>query len=1414
MANYTGSNTLDDVMGAGTGSAGTGASDRWSSGAGNDTFVYQLSNAGGADRYSGGLGKDTVEFRLTTAEWANAATQANLVAFKAAVDTKVLGYAAGELPAGVGYTPLSFGIGKSLTVLEAESVRVYVNNVLVLGPPPASTVGTVKEAGVDLAYATLPGTPQASGFMPMLDSNGDTIPSGSSWSFVGINGAPFDADIYSTLGTGGTGFSITPKGQWTYTLDNADVDTQDLQDGGVRTLSFKVAATEAVSNSTLFSNVTITLYGSNDVQTVVVAGSDFAVAERGGVGNSGLGPDGDGASGTLALTNVDNTPAVVPVDSFEAVGSVTMKGLYGDLTVTRTGPQATSALSDDLSHATWSYVLRNGDAVVQALAGGQVVFDAISLPANKFDGASNLITIRVTGADDLAVISAGISDLTVKEAGGIQNAAAGDAHAGGSFSQTDPDTPGPLSFAPLSTTPLDNDGFRVDVYASAGRYGNFTLNTITGVWAYTLDNNRPATQALQQLYDLQGPVAVATETLTVRSSVSATATQTITVSIFGADDGVSSLANSYTGQGPSVTESTPADTTASGSLAAFDPDGRFVENAGSVLAGVFTAPAGLPYLVIGVDSPYTAAGPNQRSYQGQYGDFLLDTLSGLWTYTVASNLNPDGGAVDYLDIEALAGGQTATEVMLVGSNDAGAFTAVAVTLIGRDDPATLVHTLLDGTALSEQPVNPVAEVIEAGGVANANDPDPVASGRVLSIDIDAGESGWSATAAGSLAGNYGNFTFDSTTGDWTYRLRNGQPQVQQLTPASSVTDTLSLNSKDGTPHALTVLVRGANDTAIITLNTGVTLDLAVKEAGGSADGLVFDPLASGDLEVTDMDGAGALTEARFRAVPVVNPDYGLNDLTGLYGLFTFNANTGSWTYTLDNQAAATQNLYEGQIVSDTLVVYSKDVSASHVITVMIEGSYDQVDLHNAYGPDEATAGAQVRAEGTWRNASGAATAVVADYNAAGQLSGSPTGAYLVPPAALLVGVYGSFSFSADGAWSYRLNNEDPDTLALVSALDGAGSPVRSAQDFLTVSSSTDPTHPSPETYTLAVDVFGAYTVVDYRGLVGDKLSPNIGGAAAAGALPAIHGNGSITFTVRNGDVGETLGLYAGNPIPTPFAWGTVPVHDGSQTTVSMPVGPASSSPGVINQILHVWDGDQGQPASPALNLGVSIAQGTVASDTIAMIGSGGLAAGYAGNDRITGTSWADYMDGGEHDDTLLGGSGNDTLLGGNGSDELQGQANDDRLEGGAGQDTLDGGAGNDVLVPGPGRDRLTGGDGNDSFVFGSGPYGSPTEDDVVTDYSVTDDSLWFDQGLLLNAGTSALALAGPEWFNTASAAQITTQTYETNDRFIYDATQGLLYYDPDGGGPSGPLAPLLVAAFNGSPALVYTEFVFGPAPGP
>lgn len=71
--------------------------------------------------------------------------------------------------------------------------------------------------------------------------------------------------------------------------------------------------------------------------------------------------------------------------------------------------------------------------------------------------------------------------------------------------------------------------------------------------------------------------------------------------------------------------------------------------------------------------------------------------------------------------------------------------------------------------------------------------------------------------------------------------------------------------------------------------------------------------------------------------------------------------------------------------------------------------------------------------------------------------------------------------------------------------------------------------------------------------------------------------------------------------------------------------------------------------------------------------------GGSGNDQLTGTAGADYIDGNNHP-TLGSAADNDILNGGGGNDMLLGRAGDDQLNGGTGDDGLLGGTGTDTVV--------------------------------------------------------------------------------------------------------------------------------------
>jgi Ca2+-binding RTX toxin-like protein len=151
-----------------------------------------------------------------------------------------------------------------------------------------------------------------------------------------------------------------------------------------------------------------------------------------------------------------------------------------------------------------------------------------------------------------------------------------------------------------------------------------------------------------------------------------------------------------------------------------------------------------------------------------------------------------------------------------------------------------------------------------------------------------------------------------------------------------------------------------------------------------------------------------------------------------------------------------------------------------------------------------------------------------------------------------------------------------------------------------------------------------------------------------------------------------------------------------------------------------------------------------------------------------------------------GTSAANTMNGTPGGDSLNGAGGNDILNGLAGGDTLIGGAGNDKLTGGEGKDRLTGGDGTDKFVFAEA---GPTNADAITDFRHNTDKILLDNDAFTKLGTATGQLKAGLFYSG-------TEAHDPNDRIIYDAGSGKLYYDPDG---TGAKAQVLIATLVGSP---------------
>lgn len=115
-------------------------------------------------------------------------------------------------------------------------------------------------------------------------------------------------------------------------------------------------------------------------------------------------------------------------------------------------------------------------------------------------------------------------------------------------------------------------------------------------------------------------------------------------------------------------------------------------------------------------------------------------------------------------------------------------------------------------------------------------------------------------------------------------------------------------------------------------------------------------------------------------------------------------------------------------------------------------------------------------------------------------------------------------------------------------------------------------------------------------------------------------------------------------------------------------------------------------------------------------GTGGDASGdtYTSIENVTGTQWADTIDGDAGanvieleggDDTSRGNGGDDTLRGGDGDDNLIGGS----TTGASGDDVLEGGAGDDLLRGGDGADTLDGGTHFGDYRGNSAFYGDTAD---------------------------------------------------------------------------------------------------------
>ncbi|MFY2858248.1 VCBS domain-containing protein, partial [Achromobacter xylosoxidans] len=350
--------------------------------------------------------------------------------------------------------------------------------------------------------------------------------------------------------------------------------------------------------------------------------------------------------------------------------------------------------------------------------------------------------------------------------------------------------------------------------------------------------------------------------------------------------------------------------------------------------------------------------------KGQYGSFTLDQ-NGKWTYTLDN---------DSAKVQALAEGQKATETITVTVDDGNggkATQVITVTVTGTNDAPTIT-----GTATGQ---------IQEGSNQDV-------SGQLTKHDVDTNDTHtWSLNNDGK--GQYGSFTLDQN-GKWTYKLDNANPDVKALKDGEHLTDTITVTVDDG---------HGGKATQVIT----ITVD-------GTSDGAVITPSKPGDDKGTVQEDTTLTASGK---LDVVDPDAGeavfrpQTDFQGQYGKFSIDAN-GNWSFKLDNDAKAIQQLGAKDHLTETFTVVTADGTTGQV-TITINGTNDAPTISGV--------------------ATGAVKEDAADTTVSGQLAKQDVDATDKHTWSVNnegKGQYGTFTVDQNGKWTYVLDNDSAKVQAL------------------------------------------------------------------------------------------------------------------------------------------------------------------------------------------------------------------------------------------------------------------------------------------------------------------------------------------------------------------------------------------------
>ena len=726
----------------------------------------------------------------------------------------------------------------------------------------------------------------------------------------------------ATDGSDGGSFTIDSKGGWTFD-PNGDFD--DLAAGVTRTTSVVYTASDGTLTDT--ATLTVTVTGTNDGLT--------ANDDAGTTTENKMLTVADGATGTTSGTTPGPGGGAQRVNADLLLNDVDIDG--DDLTITEVDGESSSVgkATDGSDGGSFTIDSKGGwtfdpDGDFDDLAAG--VTRTTSVVYTASDGTltdTATLTVTVTGTND---------GLTANDDAGTTTENTQLTVADGATGTTSGTTPGPGGGAQrvnadlllndvdidgddLTITEVDGDTGSVGKATDGSDGGSFTIRA-NGSWEFN-----PGTD----FDDLKAGVTRTTSVEYTASDGSLTDTATLTVTVTGANDGLT--ANDDSGTTTENTDLTVADgATGTTSGTTTGPGGGAQRvNADLLLNDVDID--GDDLTITEVDGDTGSVGKATDGSDG--GSFTIDSKGG-WTF------DPDG------DFDDLAAGVTRTTSVVYTASD-GTLTDTAtltVTVTGTNDGLTAND---DAGTTTENKMLTVAD-----GATGTTSGTTTTNADLLLNDVDIDGDDLTITEVDGDTGSVGKATDGSDGGSFTIRA-NGSWEFNPGTDfddlAAGVTRTTSVvyTASDGTltdTATLTVTVTGTNDGLTANDDAGTTTENKMLTVADGATGTTSGTTTTNaDLLLNDVDIDGddlTITEVDGDTGSVGKATDGSDG-----GSFTIDSK-GGWTFDPNSDF---DDLAAG-VTRTTSVVYTASdgtLTDTATLTVTVTGTNDGLTANDDAG---------------------------------------------------------------------------------------------------------------------------------------------------------------------------------------------------------------------------------------------------------------------------------------------------------------------------------------------------------------------------------------------------------------------------------------------------------------------------------